>query len=168
MALSRKRRRELRKLRSNAEDLLDAQRVVLSQAGDVLHKAGSQARHLSDEHVAPRVEAAASNVRPYVDCGVASARRTANRVRRVTAPVVATALAGTVRALDRLETDEAEQASKRVRRFGERAGYLEPPKKRRAGGIIAAGLGLAAAVGVGYALWQAFRSDDELWVSPDS
>ena len=36
-----------------------------------------------------------------------------------------------------------------------------------AGGVIAIGLGIAAAAGVGYALWQAFRSDDELWVAPD-
>lgn len=165
MALSRKRRRELRKLRSHANDLLDAQRVVLGRAGDVLNEAGTQARHLSDEHLAPRVDAAADNLRPYVDSGVESARRAGKRVRKVSAPFVAAALVSTVRALDRLENPDA---AKQVRKFGERTGYLKKSKGRRAGGVIGIILGAAAAVGVGYALWQAFRSDDELWVSPEN
>ncbi|UBH04509.1 hypothetical protein K8P10_000020 [Leucobacter sp. Psy1] len=165
MALSRKRRRELRKLRSHANDLLDAQRVVLGRAGDVLGEAGSQARHLSDEHLAPRVDAAAENLRPYVETGVDSARRAAGRARRATAPVVAAALVSTVRALDKLENPDA---AKQVRKFGERTGYLKKSKARRAGGVIGIILGAVAAVGVGYALWQAFRSDDELWVSPEN
>ena len=165
MKLSRKRRRELRHLRGNAQELLDQQRVVLSQAGDVLSQAGHQAKLLSDEHVAPRVEETIDAVRPAVDRGVATARRAADSVRRVTTPFVANALARTIRTLDQLDNDEA---AAQVRGFGERAGYLAPvKKKRRVGGYVALGLGVAAAVGVGYALWQAFRTDDELWVAPE-
>ena len=32
---------------------------------------------------------------------------------------------------------------------------------------IAAGIGIAALLGIGYVVWQTFRADDELWVSED-
>ncbi|WP_053383061.1 hypothetical protein [Leucobacter celer] len=165
MKLSRKRRRELRRLRNDAQELLDQQRFVLGHAGDVLNQAGRQARHLSDEHLAPRVDETLEAVRPTIDRGVDSARRAADNVRRFTAPFVASALARTIRTLDELDNKDA---AKQVRGFGERTGYLKPEKKKRAGGIIALGLGIAAAAGVGYALWQAFRTDDDLWVAPEN
>lgn len=164
MALSRKHRREQRRLRKNAQELLDEQRVVLSHAGDVLGQATRHAKSLGDTYVAPRVEDAANQVRPYVERGAGAARRTADRVRLVTMPLVAAALANTVRTLDRLDNHDA---AKQVRRFGERQGLLKS-KKRSAGGVIAIGLGIAAAAGVGYAIWQAFRADDELWVAPEN
>lgn len=83
----------------------------------------------------------------------------------MTTPFVAAALARTIRTLDELDSSDA---ASQVRGFGERSGYLKPEKKRRAGGWIALGLGVTAAVGVGYAIWQAFRTDDELWIAPDS
>lgn len=165
MKLSRKRRRELRRLKGTAQELLDQQRVVLGHAGDVLQEAGRQAKQLSDEHLAPRVDETLEAVRPTVDRGVATARRAADNVRRVSAPFVASALARTIRTLDELDNT---QAAKQVRGFGERSGYLKPEKKKRTGGVIALGLGIAAAAGVGYALWQAFRTDDELWIAPES
>ncbi len=165
MSLSRKRRRELRRLRSQAQDLLDQQRVVLSEAGSVLHEAGRQARRLGDEHLAPRVQDALEGVRPTVDRGVLQARRAAENVRRLSAPLVAGALASTVRTLERMENREA---ASQLRGFGERRGLLAPvKKKRRVGPIIAIALGVTAAAGVGYVLLQAFRSDDELWVAPE-
>ncbi len=163
MSLSRKRRRELGRLRSQTQELLDQQRIVLSQAGSVLHEAGRQAKHLSDEHLAPRVAGAYDSVRPVVDRNVLRARRAAENVRRVSAPIVAGALASTVRTLERLEN---RQMADQLRGFGERRGMLEPPKKKKGGSFAALALGVTAAVGVGYMLWQAFRSDDELWVAP--
>lgn len=165
MKLSRKRRRELRRLKGTAQELLDQQRVVLGHATDVLQEAGRQAKHLSDEHLAPRVDETIEKVRPAVNCGVASARRAADSVRRVSAPIIADALSRTIRTLDDLDNPKA---AKQVRGFGERSGYLKPQKKKRAGGIIAIGLGVAAAAGVGYALWQALRTDDELWIAPEN
>lgn len=165
MKLSRKRRRELRHLRSEAQELLDQQLHVLGNANTVLKHAGKQARHLSDEYVAPRVDQAVERARPALDRGVARARRAGMAVRRATTPLVASALANTIRALDDIENPEI---AKQVRGFGERTGFLAPAKKKRsAAGIVALGLGVAAAVGVGYALWQAFRTDDELWIAPD-
>ncbi|QZY50858.1 DNA/RNA helicase [Leucobacter tenebrionis] len=165
MKLSRKRRRELRRLRKDAQQLLDQQRVVLGHAGEVLQTAGHQARQLSDEHLQPRIERAVETARPTVERGIKRARRSAENVRRATAPLVAAALTRTIRTLDEIESHDA---AKQVRGFGERTGYLKPSKKRRAGGIIAVGLGIAAAAGVGYALWQAFRTDDDLWVAPEN
>ncbi|MGR4010095.1 DNA/RNA helicase [Leucobacter sp. 1207-22] len=165
MKLSRKRRRELRRLRAEAQELLDQQRVVLGQAGEVLNHAGRQARHLSDEHLAPRVEKTWNRVRPSVECGVESARRTADQVRIATAPMVTNALNGTIRALDRFENANA---AKQVRNFGERAGYIAPAKKRSgAGKWIALTLGVAAAATVAAFLTRAFSTDEDLWVSAE-
>lgn len=165
MNLSRKRRKELRNLRGNAQELLEHQRVVLSHAGDVLNQAGRQAKLLSDEHIAPRVDETIEAVRPTVDRSVARARRAADNVRRVTTPLVANALARTIQTLDQMDSGDA---ASQVRGFGERAGYLKPVKKKRnVGGAIALGVGIVAALGVGFALVQAFRTDDELWVAPE-
>ncbi len=164
MSLSRKNRRELKRLRSQAEDLLDQQRIVLGQAGAVLQEAGRQAKNLGNEYVTPRVNDVIDEVRPRIDRGVVAARRAADQVRRVTAPIVATALANTVRTLEQMESRDA---AKQLRTFGEQRGLLKPVKKRRAGSIIAIGLGVVAAAGIGYTLWQAFRTDDELWVAPE-
>lgn len=164
MNLSRKRRRELRRLRKDAQELLDEQRIVLGHAGDVIGKAGRQAKSLSDEHLQPRIDSAIATARPKIDRGVEKARRSAENVRRFTAPVVTAALARAVRSLDELDSHDA---ANQVRSFGERTGYLKPTKKRRAGGVIAIVLGVTAAAGVGYALWQAFRTDDDLWVAAD-
>lgn len=164
MSLSRKRRRELNRLRAQAEDLLEHQRKVLGHAGTVVNEAGRQAKLLNAEYVAPRMNDALDNIRPAVDRGVEKARRAGDQVRLFAAPLVASALLGTVRSLERLENRDAAQ---QVRRFGEQRGLIKAQKKRGFGTFVAIGLGVTAAAAVGYALWQAFRSDDELWVAPD-
>ena len=59
-------------------------------------------------------------------------------------------------------------AAMQVQKFGVQQGLLKPAKKKcRVGRILAIGAGVAAAGAVGYTLWQAFRSDDELWVAPE-
>lgn len=167
MSLTRKQRRELKKLRAQTQDLLDHQREVLGHAGVVLHEAGRQAKNLSDDYVAPKVDDAIDAVRPTIDRGVHAARKAADRVRIVAAPIVATALANTVKTLERIETGDAAQ---QLRSFGEQRGLIEPAKKKRSGfgRVVAIGAGVAAAAAVGYALWQAFRTeDDDMWVSTD-
>jgi len=162
-SLSRKRQKELRRLRAQAEELLERQREVLGHAGDVMHEAGRQAKHLNAEYVMPRVNDALESARPVVNRRLAQAQRAADRARIVTAPLLAAALAGAVRSLERVENGEV---ANQVRHFGEQHGLIDPPKKKRRGGVLALVLGVAAAGAVGYALWQAFRSDDELWVAP--
>ncbi|CAG7607912.1 DNA/RNA helicase [Leucobacter soli] len=164
MSLSRKRRRELNRLRAQAEDLLEQQREVLGHAGSVAQEAGRQAKQLNAEFVAPRVNEVIDNVRPGIDRGIARARRSADQVRLMAAPLVASALLGTVRSLERIENRDA---ARQVRSFGEQRGLIQPEKKGGFGRFLAIGVGVAAAAAVGYALYQAFRSDDELWVAPE-
>lgn len=147
MSLSRKRQRELNDLRAQAEVLLEEQRRVLGHAGTVAQEAGRQAKHLNDEIVVPRVTRAVDQVRLY------------------SVPFVTAALAGTVRSLERLENRDA---ARQVQSFGEQRGLLQPAKKRGGfGRVLGLSVGIAAAAAVGYALYQAFRSDDELWIAPE-
>lgn len=165
MSLSRKDKRELKKLRSQAEQLLDEQREVLGHAGVLAQQAGRQAKRLSDTYVAPRVDEALAGVRPVIDRGVSGARRFGTTARLLVAPVLAGALASTVRSLERAENHEA---AKQLQAFGVQRGLIDPPKKRCTfGRVLAITAGVAAAAGIGYALWQAFRDDDELWVAPE-
>ena len=165
MSLSRKRRRELNKLRSQAEALLEEQREILGHAGSLAQAAGRQAKHLGDEYVVPRVNEALDGVRPTIERGVGVARRAGDQARLFVAPILATALASTVRGLERMDNRDA---AMQVQKFGVQQGLLKPAKKKcRVGRILAIGAGVAAAGAVGYTLWQAFRSDDELWVAPE-
>ncbi len=166
MKLSRKRRRELRRLQNSAQQLLDQQRIVLGNAGDVVHEASKQAKQLGTEHLMPRINETVEAVRPTVDRGVTSARRAANNIRRISTPLVASALATTIQ---RLHAIEQLETARQVRNFGERTGYLKPVKKKRGSGkIVALSVGITAAAGVGYALWQTFRTDDEVWNTPEN
>ncbi|MFC4224377.1 DNA/RNA helicase [Lysinibacter cavernae] len=168
MSLSRKRKRELKKLKSYAEDVLNDQKIVLDRAKDVMLEAGVQAKHLSDEYVAPKVNEAYDTVRPTVDRGVRSARQAAETIRRTAAPAVTAALISAVNALEAADSPRARRASDSLVKLGDRAGLkVKQPKRRSAGSFFAIGLGVAAAVGVGYALWQTFRADDELWIAAD-
>lgn len=164
MALSRKDKRQLKKLRHQAEDLLGEQRQVLETAGLLAQQAGRQAKHLSDQYVVPRIDDAFEGVRPTIDRGVDVARRAGTKARLVVAPVLAGALASTIRGLERVESHDA---AKQLQTFGVQRGLIEAPKKRVFGRVLAIGLGVAAAAATGYALWQAFRSDDELWIAPE-
>lgn len=165
MSLSRKDRRQLKKLRGQAQLLLEEQREVLGHAGELAQQAGRQAKRFSDTYVAPRIDDALEGVRPVIDRGVSGARRVGTSARLLVAPILAGALASTVRGLERAENYEA---AKQLQTFGVKRGILAAPKRRFGfGGVIAVTAGLAAAGAVGYVLWQAFRADDELWVSPE-
>ncbi len=166
MSLSRKRKRELNKLRSQAEVLLDEQRDILGHAGMLAQEAGRQAKHLGNEVVVPRVNDALEGVRPKIDRGIDTARRAQANARLLIAPLLASALASTIRGLERIDNTDA---ARQVQAFGVQQGLIQAPKKKRSGfgRVLAIGAGVAAAGAIGYTLWQAFRSDDELWVAPE-
>lgn len=164
MELSRKRRRELRRLRKEAEELLNEQRIVLGHAGTVAQHAGKQVKLLSDEHLQPRIDSAVAVARPKVERALARAKRSAERVRTVTAPYVTASLERAIEQLDRLEDKSAANS---VRRFAERTGYVKPKKKRCCGSVFGV-LAAIATAGIGYLVWQAFRDDDDLWVTPEN
>lgn len=166
MNLSRKRRKELKRLRAEAEQLLLEQREVMGRAGVVLAEASRQARKLSNEQLAPRVRDAVDTARPMIDRGFFAARTAFGNLRRAAAPAVSSALVSTVRALDAIDDPRAKQASSALLSYGRKTG-LAPKPKSRAGLVVGAVLATLAAVGVGYSLYQTYRSDDELWISGD-
>jgi hypothetical protein len=169
MSLSRKRQKELNRLRGNAEDLWRAQQDVLDRANTIAREAGKQAGHLTREEVAPRMRDGYQNyVRPGFDRGVTFGRRAAqsagDMVNNNLIPAVGTAI-GTALSVADVASDARVQAA--VRRLSAR--NAPAPKKSGPGfgTFLAIGAGVIALAGVGYAVWQTFRADDELWVADD-
>jgi len=176
LALSRKRAKELKRLKSAASDLWDDQKEVLEHASHVVREAGRQAANAGREEVAPRVRDAYDHrVRPVVDLGVASGRAVADtardRVQRDVLPAVSSAIASALAVLEVSKDPRVREALSNVRKagnqFGTKVGVVPAKPQPGPGRYILIALALAAAAGVGYAAWQTFRADDELWVSDD-
>jgi len=71
VSLSRKRKKELRKLQSQANNLWEAQQVLVGEAASVAREARRQLGHFGREQVAPQVqETYGKYAAPYVDKGV--------------------------------------------------------------------------------------------------
>lgn len=166
MALSRKRTKQLRRLQGDAEDLWQSQRRVLDQANDVVREARHQLRELASEEVTPRVrDAYESRVKPTLATGIAAGRHVASgardRVNRGILPSVSTAL-GSAAAVIEIARDprvrEAVRSGKSIRRQRKGVGPLSWI------GII---FGAVTLAGLGYAVWQTLRADEELWVEAE-
>ena len=162
MSLSRKRRKELKRLRSSAEELWGNQQNVLEHANAVAREASRQLGHLTREEVAPRVRTGyESYVRPGVEQAKGYARVAGDSVERG----LGTAL-GSVLAIGDIANDA--RVRRAVQRVSPRAvAVVDQKKGRGVGTYLAIGAGIVAAVGVAYAVWQTFRADDELWVADD-
>lgn len=178
MALTRKRAKELKRLRSAASDLWDDQKDVLEQASLVVREAGRQAANAGREEVAPRVrDAYEHRVRPVVELGVASGRSVADtardRVQRDVMPAVTSAIASLVTVLEVSKDPRVREALSNVRRAGSQIGTkvgVVPAKTQPGPGpgrYVLMSLAVVAAAGIAYAAWQTLRADDELWVSDD-
>ena len=75
MSLSRKRKKELRKLQSQATNLWEAQQVLVGEAASVARAASKQLGALGREQVKPQVQASYERfAAPYVDKGVKVSR----------------------------------------------------------------------------------------------
>ncbi|WP_243228406.1 DNA helicase [Microbacterium sp. CIAB417] len=154
MSLSRKRKKELRRLQNDANKLWESQQVLVGQAADVAREAGRQLGKLNREQVVPVVQDAYNRkVAPVVDQGVRFGKHVVDdKVVPIVGGVVGSALSA---------WDIAN-----AKRHGV---VVTAPKKRGPGlgSVVAIVLGAAAAIGVLYAAWQALRADDELWVADD-
>lgn len=158
MALSRKRQRELKRLKRDAERLWDEQREALEHATDVLKDARRQAANYAREEIAPRVGE-----------GVGSARRAVGSAREKFVDDVLPAITGTIgtalAALEAAKNPQVREIVRKVSSAGERAGVVTMPKKSSGPGkYILIGLGVVAVAGVAYAAWQTLRADDDLWI----
>lgn len=164
MSLSRKRRKELKRLQSSAEELWGDQQHVLEHANAVAREASRQLGHITREEVVPRVRTGyESYVRPGVDQARHVVRSTGETVERKVVPAIGNAL-GAVMSIGDVANDA--RVRRAVARIAPRS--LVPQKKGPgAGTYLAIGAGVIAAAGIAYAVWQTFRADDELWVADD-
>jgi hypothetical protein len=175
MTLSRKRRKELNRLKSQAEDLWEDQKELIDHASKVVRDARRQAAHFAREEVGPRVrDTYEDRVRPAFESGVSSARtaaRTAGRrlsddVLPAMTGALGTALAALEVAKNREVREAISRASKGANAVGTKLGLVQP--KPGPGRYILIGIGVVAAIGVAYAAWQTLRADDELWVDDEA
>lgn len=175
MSISRKRSKELKKLRKLANSVLEEQREVLGHAGVVLAETGTQARKLSDEHVAPRVAKAYGAVSPAVNRSLRRLQRLTDKVGDRISPATAAvgdavspyAGAAVEKALNAAKKSGNKKLEKAIKKFGNDSGLL---KSKRCAFLKGLGIfaGVAAAAAVGYSLWEAFRDDEDVWVAPES
>ncbi len=176
MTLSRKREKELKRLRGAASDLWDDQKDVLEHATHVVREASRQAAQVGREEVVPRVREAIDNhVRPGIASGIAATRSVADSTRdklqHDVLPAVASALASALAILELAKDPRVREvlgkASTAGAQLGSRAGIVPAKSNAGPGRYILIGLGLVATAGIAYAAWQTLRADDELWVSDE-
>lgn len=180
MELSRKRQRELKKLRRQAGDVWDEQREVLERAASILRDASRQAASVARDDVAPRVrETYEKRIVPGVEAGVDSVRHaaTATRDRFVddVMPAVSGAIGSAIAVLDVARDKRIRDAIRQVSasgrelatRAGQRVGLIEVKPTPGPGRYILIGLGVVATAAIAYAAWQILRADDDLWVEED-
>jgi len=192
MALSRKRERELKRLKSSASEVWDDQRQVLDHASKVLREAGRQVGYIGSEEVAPRVRNTYEHrVRPVVETGLGAVHHagdvTRDKLKRDVLPAIASAVASTLAVIEVAKDTRVKDAVREIRKAGDRAGHaldttgrkvkkaakkyskkidIVPQKKSGGPGkYIAIGVGVVALAGLGYAVWQTLRADDDLWIT---
>jgi hypothetical protein len=198
MALSRKRARELKRLKHSASDLWEDQRDVLDHASKVVREAGRQVGYLGRDEVAPRVRDTIDHrVKPVFATGASATRSAAEHTRDKIAndvfPSVASALASALAVIEVTKDARVRDAVKAVRKAGDKTGHVidvssKKTKKKAAklrkelskkvgfippkstpgpGRYIVIGVGVVALAGLGYAVWQTLRADDDLWISDE-
>jgi hypothetical protein len=177
MELSRKREKELKRLREAASDLWEDQKDVLEHASKVVREASRQAAEVGREEVAPRVKDAIDHsVKPVLASGVAAGRSVADSARdrfvHDVLPSVSSALASAIAVLEVARDPRVREALSRAGKVGTRftssAAVAPARRSTGAGRYILIGVGMVALAGVAYAAWQTLRADDELWVGDEA
>ena len=169
MELSRKRKKELKKLRAAAYEIVENQRELLGQASNVARQAGHHAADIGRENVAPAVRDVYEN--RFVP-GVNSVADTArDKLSHDVVPAISSALASAIAVLEVAKDPRVRDALKRANSagtdLGKKVGIVPSKPTPGPGRYILIGIGVVAAVGVAYAAWQTLRADDELWVADE-
>ncbi|GAA1733018.1 hypothetical protein [Microcella frigidaquae] len=180
MELSRKRQRELKKLRREAENVWDEQREVLERAAGILRDASRQAASVARDDVAPRVrQTYEKRIVPGVEAGVDSVRHAASATRDRfvddVLPAVTGAIGSAIAVLDVARDKRIRDALRQVSSTGrelatrgsQRVGIVEVKSQPGPGRYILIGLGVVATAAIAYAAWQTLRTDDDLWVEEE-
>jgi hypothetical protein len=168
MELSRKRRREFKKLRGNASQLWDEQRDVLDRATKVLGDARRQLANVGREEIAPRVrDTVEHRMLPSVAAGVVTTKQAARTARDKimdgVMPAVSSAFGSALTLAEIAKDARVREAINRVRKD-----KLVPEKSSGPGRFILMAVGFVAVAGIAYAAWQTLRSDDDLWVGDEA
>ena len=176
MSLTKKRKKELDRLRSDAQDLWGQQQEVLANANALAAAARKQAAYYSREEIAPRVrDGYESYVRPAAQSTKEPAGRYAgvarDRLVGDVIPAVGTAVGTALSVVDHARAARSAafngDFTKARKELTKRATVATKKSGPGAGTVIAVGLGVVAAAGLLYAVWQTFRADDELWVADE-
>jgi hypothetical protein len=160
MALTRKQKKELKRLRGAASDIWDDQREVLEQASKAVRDAARHIAEVGREDVAPRVVAA----------GKSAAGAAGEKIKHDVLPAVSTALGSAIAVLDVAKHPQIREALGKAGKAGTEIGKkvgITPAKSSGPGKYILIGVGVVALAGIAYAAWQTLRADDELWVSDE-
>jgi hypothetical protein len=176
MTLSKKRKRELTRLKGQASDLWDDQKDVIERANRVLREASRHAGHYAREEVSPRVrETFDERVKPAMASGVSGARTIASATRERIAddvvPAVSSAFGSALALLEVAKDPHVREALKRITASGSTAaskvGLAKSKPSSGPGRYILIGIGVVALAGIAYAAWQTLRADDDLWIDDE-
>jgi ABC-type transporter Mla subunit MlaD len=170
MEMSRKRRRELKRLRGNASDLGEDQREVLDRATKVLSEARRQLVSVGREEVAPRVRDTTMNkVIPAVATSVVTTKRAARSAREKLSDEIFPAVTGAFgSAMTLAELAKDARVRDAIDRVRKGKVMQQQQKSSGPGRFILMTVGMVALAGVAYAAWQTLRSDDDLWVGDEA
>jgi len=160
MALTRKQKKELKRLRGAASDIWDDQREVLEQASKAIRDATRHLAEVGREDVAPRVVAA----------GKSAASSAGDKLKNDVLPAVTSALGSAIAVLEVAKNPQIREALGKAGKAGTALGAkvgITPAKSSGPGKYILIGVGVVAFAGIAYAAWQTLRADDELWVSDE-
>lgn len=163
MALSRKHQKELDQLRADAELLLHHQQEVIGHAAEVAREASRQAARLAREEGIPFAK---ETYEHYVVPPASKAAKKAGEVITTqVVPAVGTVLGTAWSVADIAKDTRVRAALKRAGLSAKKAAPAPAAKKGGAGKLLGWLLALGVIGGIGYAVWQTFRADDELWVA---
>ena len=155
--MARKKMTEAEALKAHAEELLHEQQRVLAHAGSVVREASRELGRVTSEEVFPRV-ARGTRV---------AAQTTRDKLVDEVLPTVASVIGSTLSVIDAARDKRVKEVTKQVAKLTAGKKVVAPAASASAGKYIAAGIGIAALLGIGYVVWQTFRADDEVWVSED-
>lgn len=167
LSLTRRRQREIKKLRRQADKLWEEQRRVGAKASSLAKEASHQARLYGDERIAPEVRRVTRDAR---NTGQNALSRATKGWNSSVVPAIATGL-GSFAAMAQIAKDSRVQdAIDNVRRFAT-VPEVAPARPQRSGPSpvqwVLIGVGVVAVAGAAYAAWQTLRADDDLWI-PDA
>lgn len=167
LELSRKRAKEIKKLRKQADKLWAEQRAVSLHAAEIARQAGHTAKAYGSESLRPAAERV---VHRGVDAGRDTLSKATKGWNSSVVPAIASGL-GSFAALAQVSKDDrVKDAIKNVRRYAT-VPEVSPSHHARSGPNawqwVLIGVGAVAVASAAYAAWQTLRADDDLWI-PDA